>query len=522
MKKKTKSKDDGFFDDYFLGVMNPSEEECKELKAEFLKQKRLEKEGKLPQPIKIYTIGTKYPYMYQEKSDEDETKPVYAYIRKDIGVFQIHFDDNISARNYSESFACLRLAENLKIRTLANTIIKNNLFSIKEFPAAHRLFKSSPRPKDDYEEILKENNKREHSIFNNYREHQWYRIRVLKALTEQGSVTKFDDNYDITLTGPVAMEKRLDIVMGGLASGKTTQMTYPLSKKYHSWIADANLTKFYLPDYGNGLLPYPIESESWFVTQKAMEIQAKKGLNIVFELIGVEKEALEKIMESFDSIGYEIHLHFVELKAEEAAKRAKKRFLDTGIFSIFMNNRKNSTSRTRNLGQDIKQGIKDFVKEIDDFAEFVAKETGTTALIADVKGKWLNDKFVPRKAIDKDIVRNIIIVNSVEQANEVIAILVNDSHIEYDETKDYYKHPTEVGYRGLSVDYNKIINGTTYTGEIQVNIPEMMFVKEDLKRTLALFGAEEVKRMTDAGLQPGIGNKNAEEMRRIKEKRMKE
>jgi hypothetical protein len=167
---------------------------------------------------------------------------------------------------------------------------------------------------------------------------------------------------------------------------------------------------------------------------------------------------------------------------------------------------------------DIEQDIKDFVMEMDAFTAFVAKETGTTALIADVKGKWLNGKFVPQRAIDKSIVRNIIILNGVD-ASEVIAIMKNDSHIKYDETKDYYKHPTEAGYRGISVDYNKIINGMTYTGEIQVNIIEMMFVKEDLERTLALFGAEEVKRMTDAGLQPGIGNKNAEEMRRIKEKK---
>lgn len=65
---------------------------------------------------------------------------------------------------------------------------------------------------------------------------------VYNRLQKSGSAVT-DDSGHVSLTGEIRREKRLDIVIGLPASGKSSALVEPISEQYHSRIIDSDEAK---------------------------------------------------------------------------------------------------------------------------------------------------------------------------------------------------------------------------------------------------------------------------------------
>ena len=74
---------------------------------------------------------------------------------------------------------------------------------------------------------------------------------VYNRLQKSGSAVT-DDSGHVSLTGEIRREKRLDIVIGLPASGKSSALVEPISEMYHSRIIDSDEAKKLLPEYNDG------------------------------------------------------------------------------------------------------------------------------------------------------------------------------------------------------------------------------------------------------------------------------
>jgi predicted ABC-type ATPase len=134
-------------------------------------------------------------------------------------------------------------------------------------------------------------------------------------------------------SGAKVKGKRLDIVMGPPAAGKSKVIADPLAEKYGSLLLDADKAKVKIPEFGNGIGANAVHEESAMITEEDLLIRALgNDDNIVLPLVGKNEEKLRKLIQDAKGLGYSIHLHLNDLPPEKATERALKRWLTEGRF----------------------------------------------------------------------------------------------------------------------------------------------------------------------------------------------
>src|SRR5699024_1528722 len=71
---------------------------------------------------------------------------------------------------------------------------------------------------------------------------------VLDELTDRGSAV-LDSKGEVQYTGRVKQEKRLDVVIGPPAAGKSSALVDPISREYGSRVLDSDDVKARLPEF---------------------------------------------------------------------------------------------------------------------------------------------------------------------------------------------------------------------------------------------------------------------------------
>lgn len=133
--------------------------------------------------------------------------------------------------------------------------------------------------------------------------------------------------------GALKKEKRLDLIIGSPASGKSTFFTDPLIKQYGSMLIDSDQVKKVLPEFNNGIGAGATHQESALISDiLILEKAIKNGDNIVFPRLGKNVKSMEKLIDEMVASGYSVHIHFMDLPANEATKRVVTRFNETGRF----------------------------------------------------------------------------------------------------------------------------------------------------------------------------------------------
>jgi|GEM_PF-1999322 len=134
-------------------------------------------------------------------------------------------------------------------------------------------------------------------------------------------------------TGAVNKNKQIYFVLGPSGSGKSTVVVDPLAEQTGSFIADPDLIKEIIFDIEDKERPVGVvHEESRNINTKVMEKAMKNGDNIIYPTTGRNIEELLHLYDKFKKANYDIHLRYVDVSPNEAAKRAIERFNKTGRF----------------------------------------------------------------------------------------------------------------------------------------------------------------------------------------------
>lgn len=154
---------------------------------------------------------------------------------------------------------------------------------------------------------------------------------VLDELLARGSAV-FDSNGKAQYTGPVKQEKRLDVVIGPPAAGKSSALVDPISQKFGSRVLDSDDVKARLPEFGGGLNSGYLHNESRFVWKQMQARAIALGDNVVLPIVGGKQSSVEKTIKPYIEAGYSVNLHYMELDGRKAVGRGLNRFLSNGRY----------------------------------------------------------------------------------------------------------------------------------------------------------------------------------------------
>jgi predicted ABC-type ATPase len=154
---------------------------------------------------------------------------------------------------------------------------------------------------------------------------------VFNRLQNMGSaVTK--ENGAVSFSGEIRCEKRLDIVIGLPASGKSSALVEPISEMYKSRVIDSDEAKKLLPEYNDGWGAGIVHKESQVISDKQLFSALNKGENITYPRVGGDCVELQKIIAAAKQKGYSVYVHFNKLDRNKALGRMISRFLETGRY----------------------------------------------------------------------------------------------------------------------------------------------------------------------------------------------
>lgn len=154
---------------------------------------------------------------------------------------------------------------------------------------------------------------------------------VYNRLQKSGSAVT-DDSGHVSLTGEIRREKRLDIVIGLPASGKSSALVEPISEMYHSRIIDSDEAKKLLPEYNDGWGAGIVHKESQLIADRQFKAAVRNGENITYPRVGGDCDELTDIIAAVKKQGYSVYIHFNELDRNKALGRMINRFLETGRY----------------------------------------------------------------------------------------------------------------------------------------------------------------------------------------------
>ena len=154
---------------------------------------------------------------------------------------------------------------------------------------------------------------------------------VYNRLQKSGSAVT-DDSGHVSFTGEIRREKRLDIVIGLPASGKSSALVEPISEMYHSRIIDSDEAKKLLPEYNDGWGAGIVHKESQLIADRQFKAALRNGENITYPRVGGDCDELTDIIAAVKKQGYSVYIHFNELDRNKALGRMINRFLETGRY----------------------------------------------------------------------------------------------------------------------------------------------------------------------------------------------
>lgn len=154
---------------------------------------------------------------------------------------------------------------------------------------------------------------------------------VYNRLQKMGSAVTQDDGT-VSLTDEVHCEKRLDIIIGLPAAGKSSAVAEPISEMFKSRLIDCDEAKKMLPGFDGGWGAQSVHNESQIISDWQLESALQKGENITYPRVGAGYDAMKKVIDNAKRAGYKVYVHYNELDRNKALGRMLERFLTTGRY----------------------------------------------------------------------------------------------------------------------------------------------------------------------------------------------
>lgn len=166
--------------------------------------------------------------------------------------------------------------------------------------------------------MLKNREELQHNIFRNL----WGKGA---AVIDEAGKTQYN--------GDVALGKRLDIVIGLPASGKSSAIVDNLSEEFHSRVIDNDEAKKMIPQFNDGWGAGAVHKESQDISDKIFLRSVFDGENIVLPKVGADAEKLiNRYVDIAKENDYSVNVHFVDLDRNKALGRMLNRFIEEGRF----------------------------------------------------------------------------------------------------------------------------------------------------------------------------------------------
>ena len=144
------------------------------------------------------------------------------------------------------------------------------------------------------------------------------------------AVTKSDGT--VSFSGEIRCDRRMDIIIGLPASGKSSALVEPISEMYKSRVIDSDEAKKQLPEYNDGWGAGAVHKESQRISEQQLLTALEKGENITYPRVGGDTTELINIAAIAKSKGYSVYVYFNELDRNKALGRMINRFLETGRY----------------------------------------------------------------------------------------------------------------------------------------------------------------------------------------------
>lgn len=154
---------------------------------------------------------------------------------------------------------------------------------------------------------------------------------VYNRLQKMGSAVTRSDGI-VELSGEVRCDRRLDIIIGLPAAGKSSAVAEPISELFKSRIIDCDEAKKILPSFDGGWGAQAVHKESQLISNRQLDTALEKGENITYPRVGAGYSAMKDVVEKAKSAGYKVYVHYNELDRNKALGRMMERFLTTGRY----------------------------------------------------------------------------------------------------------------------------------------------------------------------------------------------
>ena len=163
---------------------------------------------------------------------------------------------------------------------------------------------------------------------------------VFETLMNYGSISLdesgkplVDSHGNTIYNNDVERGRRLDIVIGLPASGKSSAIVDTISYEHHSMLIDNDEAKRQFPEFNKGWGANTVHKESQIVEQAVFKQALSEGRNIVLPKVGSDAGKLVKSYISYaKDAGYKINVHFFDLDRNKALGRMMGRFIHTGRY----------------------------------------------------------------------------------------------------------------------------------------------------------------------------------------------
>lgn len=155
---------------------------------------------------------------------------------------------------------------------------------------------------------------------------------VRQQLSDRGSFSGIDENGRELYNGTVGNDRRIDIVIGLPASGKSSTIVNPLSNEFYSKVIDSDMAKELLPEFNGGWGAGIVHEESKDIIDRVLDNALLSGTNIVYPIVGSNFSKIEQLFQECAESGYQIFVHYADIAPNKALGRMLNRFFETGRF----------------------------------------------------------------------------------------------------------------------------------------------------------------------------------------------
>lgn len=129
--------------------------------------------------------------------------------------------------------------------------------------------------------------------------------------------------------GAVRQERRVDILLGPPAAGKST-IAEMIAPEAGARIVDSDDMKKLIPEFEGGVGANAVHEESSVLTKVYLDRVLARGDNVVIPKVGDNPDSIRKMMGKLKEAGYEVNLVNMEVAEGEPVRRMFGRFAATG------------------------------------------------------------------------------------------------------------------------------------------------------------------------------------------------